>query len=582
MFDEKEGFIIRRISFILLLVLFLSFDSCTLFNFILPKSYRAEKLVEEGIKASRDGNWKMSLEYFQKAAKLVDNPRIYNDLGIAYIHLGDIEKAFYFLQKAVEREPDNLYFMINLAVAYDAGKRYGLALEIYDKVLQRKPDWKIALINKAYTLSNLKKIQDAIVIYKNLLESDPGNVIVLSSLAGLYARLGNFDKALDLYTRVLEKSNYPEIYLAMGAIYELKEDYDKALKYYAEAIRENPDFSLAYFLYGDLKITLGDIKEGLTYLEKSIEVSRKRYYSPEYIGGNYFVLAGIRESMGYDKEARVDYREAFSLYPALKNRPRPIDVDAMIGLAIFLKNSQKLDTAEKKVKEILAINNKDPIAYSLLGDIYYLKGEMGSLAKRQKFYRMAIENYQKSLSLDPDQADVYVKLGNIYFSQGNLEVVYYRQGKYHQAYLNFEEALKIDPNNPAAHLSLALLYDAKGEYAYSDTTTTNKLKFYSKAITELTIAISRGMENFYTDYLLGLLYFKRNSSSDDLKMAEYFVNKSLKQAPAWNSARYLLAMIKLREGEKQEADDILAKIKPPQGEDKSILTYLIMLAKRGG
>ncbi len=549
---------------------------------ILPRPYRAEKLLEKGVAEAKEGRWEKALSYFQQAGKLVDDPRVYNDIGIAYVNLGDLEKGFYYLQKAVEKDPNNVYYMLNLAVAYDAGKRYGLALELYDKILRIKPDWEVALIDKAYTLSNLKKVREAIDIYEGLLRKNPHDVIVLSSLGGLYARLGKFDKALEFYRKVIAERNYPEIYLAMGAIYEFKEEYDKAMEYYSEAIRENPYFSLAYFLYGDLKITLGDIKEGLSYLEKSIEVSKDRYFSPEYLGGNYFILAGVKESLGFDREAENYYRKAFAMYPALKERPRPIDVDAMLGLAIFLKNSQKLDMAEKKVKEILAVNKKDPLALSLLGDVYYLKGEMGSIKKRQEFYKKAIESYQKSLDIDPDQSDVYVRLGNIYFSQGNLEVVYYRQGKYHQAFLNFKKAIKLEPSNPAAHLSLALLYAAQGEYASSDTGATSSDDYYSRAITEMTIAISNGMGNFYTYYFLGFLYFKRNRNPEDLKMAEYFVKKSLDLAPSWNSSKYLLAMIKLKKGEKQEADEILASVKPSSRKDENILTYLIMLSKRGG
>ena len=577
MFKKEE--IIKKV--IVVFVIGVLFSSCSFFNFLLPKTYRAESLVEEGISFARSGQWNKALISFKHALKLVNDARIYNDIGITYVHLGDLEKAFYYFQQASERDSSNPYYQLNLAVAYDKGKRYGLALEIYDKILKVKPGWLPALIDKAYTLSNLKKISDALAIYEAILRSNPRNVLALSSIAGLYARLGQFDKALEYYRRIIPIKGYPEIYLAMGAVYELKEDYDDALKYYKEAISMNPTFSLAYFLYGNLKITIGDIKEGVSYLKKSVELAQKGYSPSPYIGGNYFVLAGMEESLGYDKQAKEFYEKAFMLYPALKDVKRPIDVDAMMGLAVFLKNSNKLDEAEKKVKEILDVDNKNPTAYDLLGDIYFLKGEMGSIKKRQDYYKKAIESYRKSLALGPQQPRVYVKLGNIFFAQGNLEVVYYRQGKYHQAYLDYKEALRLNPKDPVAHLSLGLLYAAKAEYGAADTTESSKALLYSKAITELTIATSEGLGNFYTYYLLGLFYLKKGGTND-LKMAEYFANKSYNLNPNWNSNLYLLGMIFSRMNLQDKAEEYLARIKPKDtGEDKNLITYLLLLSKRG-
>ncbi len=559
-------------------------NGCSVFGIILPKSYKAEKFLEEGVEAAQSGKWEKALAFFLNASKLVDDPRILNDIGLAYLNIGDEVKAIRYLVRAVKREPDNVYFLLNLAVAYDRAKKYGLALEIYNKILQVKPGWVYVSINKAYTLSNLKKLSDAVKIYKGILQKDPENLFALSSLGGLYARIGQYDKALELYKRILSKYQYPEIYLAMGAIYELKNDFNRAIVYYNKSIKLNPDFSLAYFLYGDLKIKIGDIKEGVKYLEKSVELAKKGYEAPSYVGGNYFILAGMEESIGDDKTASYYYRKAFSLYPVLKELKRPVDVDAMLGLAIFLKDSDKLDEAEKKVKEMIAVDPKDPLAYSLLGDIYYLKGEMGSIEKRQGYYKKAISNYKKSLSLDSNQSEVYVKLGNIYFAQGKLEVVYYKQGKFHQAYLNYREAIRLNPADPMAHLSLGLLYGSEGEYSAGETSQTFSTFFYSKAITELTLAMSNGLKNFYVYYLIGYYYYKRHASDKDLRLAEFFTGKSIELNPEWSSPLYLMARIYLEKNEKRKARETLSKIKPHRGQGKEvdILTYLILLTRRGG
>jgi len=57
---------------------------------------------------ARRGLWREALFRFNQAARLdPDNPRIYNNLAVAYEATGEFDKALEFYQKALRAAPDN-------------------------------------------------------------------------------------------------------------------------------------------------------------------------------------------------------------------------------------------------------------------------------------------------------------------------------------------------------------------------------------------------------------------------------------------------------------------------------------------
>ena len=565
---------------LLLIVWALILSSCSIMESLMPKSYKLNNFINEGITYINKNKFNSAKDSFTKAYKIDENnPLVNNNLGLIYSLTGNHEKSFFHFNKALENAPNNIYYLLNLGVAYDKAKRYGLALEKYNKILKIKPDWIPALNNKAYSLVSIKKIKDAIDMYEKILNSDNKNITAITGLAGLYARMSKYDEALKYIDKAEEIKKLPELYIAKATIYELTGDYEKAKELLEYSYKLNPEFSLTSFLLGDLFIRTGDIKNGYKFFKNAVELSEKEEINGnDYIGGNYFVLAGISESITGGSTSKLYYQKAYKLFPQLKNVNKPIDIESILALSILLKNSIKLDKAEDKVKEILKQEPNNPIANNLLGDIYVLKADYGDINKRQFFYNMAITSYEKSIEADPQQSDVYVKLGDIYFSQGNMEVIYYRQGKYHQAFTEYRKALKINPNDPMAHLSLSLIYSAKAEYAASDTKAASPIEKYSKAITELTLARSFSQDNYIYDYLIAYLYSKIGGK-DNYQKAEYFVKTALDLAPKCYNCMYLLSNITYKLGDKEKSYQILSdnNISMKRNEKTDIIKYLKIL-----
>ncbi len=79
------------------------------------------------------------------------------------------------------------------------------------------------------------------------LTHNPEDPDALRGLGLEMQKKGNFDKALEYYFDALKNSSRKEIeYTLIGTIYYLKEELDSALKYFELAIEENDNYEPAY------------------------------------------------------------------------------------------------------------------------------------------------------------------------------------------------------------------------------------------------------------------------------------------------------------------------------------------------
>ncbi|KAF2070438.1 hypothetical protein CYY_008249 [Polysphondylium violaceum] len=129
--------------------------------------------------------------------------------------------------------------------------------------------------------------------------------------------------------------------------------------------------------------------------------------------------------------------------------------DSLIDSAIDNVNKQQYDLSLEFLNRAIKLNQGDPSAYSLRGDIYEF----------QKEYEKAIQDYQKLLELVPNAIPCYSSLASCYSSLGQDD----------KAIKHFEHILYIDPDYLPANGHLGDLYLNKGDL--------NKaLEYYKKVL----------------------------------------------------------------------------------------------------
>ena len=98
---------------------------------------------------------------------------LYDFLSRAHYNLKDYENSAKYIRRAVEKEPENITYLNQLALSLKECGDLEEAKKFYNKVIKLDPDNKQALFNKAIMLAQSKKEQEAIKILERLIKKYP-------------------------------------------------------------------------------------------------------------------------------------------------------------------------------------------------------------------------------------------------------------------------------------------------------------------------------------------------------------------------------------------------------------------------
>jgi len=217
-------------------------------------------------------------------------------------------------------------------------------------------------------------------------------------------------------------------FYSMGRGFLLAEDYERALPFFVEAVRRNPNFAEAFFQIG---YCLGKV-------------------------GRY-------------SDAIGPYLEAI--------RIKPNDFDRHNNLCVAYGMVRRYDEAMKACGEAIRIKEDLSEPYNNLGWVYHKIGR----------YPEAIESCKQAIRLKPDLAMAHFNLGNNYAalkkfeeaiesfkqairikfdyaeSHSNLGAAYNQVGRYQDAIESYKQATRIKPGLGEAHLNLGMTYLRVGD-----------------------------------------------------------------------------------------------------------------------
>jgi tetratricopeptide (TPR) repeat protein len=124
-----------------------------------------------------------------------------------------------------------------------------------------------------------------------------------------------------------------------------------------------------------------------------------------------------------------ELKETYKSQEVLPKEEAGRKADELLGEIDELIKEEKLDEAEKKLIEIINLDNKNVEAFRALGELYY----------ERKNYEEAKQTFEHVLKLEEEEsAEVFFDLSLVYKDMGNTK----------EAINNIKKALKLEPNNP--------------------------------------------------------------------------------------------------------------------------------------
>lgn len=306
--------------------------------------------------------------------------------GEKYLVLGELDKSYFYLQKALEFTPEEPAINYKIAEVLLRGNKPEKALPYAEKATNLDIENKYYALMVAEIYTNLKQPLKAAEILDRLTADGENNQQYNLDLASIYLNAGEYDKALIALDRAEEFYGVMEpVTTQKQRIYLKNNNLDKAIEEgmrLIEAKSGNPDYvlNLVEILYNNNRLD-----QALDLVNTEIS---KFPNQPELHMAAYTLQK---------EKGEIELSEK-SIITAFSNP----DLDPMVESQAFESIFNEMQTSERdsllnKLERLMLLNHPQVAAvFSAIG-----KRRMKAGMKEE-----GIENFKKSLQVDPKNAEL--------------------------------------------------------------------------------------------------------------------------------------------------------------------------------
>jgi tetratricopeptide (TPR) repeat protein len=269
-------------------------------------------------------NFSEAKKHFTKCLKV--NPDDYSALyNVIYCYeINDEYKdAINFVKNFIDNNPYNEFAWHQLGLLHKSNKQFNQAVRAFDYAILIDEYFTGAYFEKARTLQDLGEYNEAIKNYFKILKLDDPSAVVYMHIATCYKEI-----------------NKPKI----------------AIKYFLEAVNEDPLLDYGWLMATELLIAEGDYEKALFYIKKALDT----------------------------EEENIDYL----------NRLAEINIQ----LNLF-------EEAIEALKKSLDFGEKSLIIYLMYADLLHFIGE----------YNQAVKVLFEADKLFKDESDIFYRLSGLFF-----------------------------------------------------------------------------------------------------------------------------------------------------------------------
>jgi len=353
--------------------------------------------------------------------------------SLAYIRLGEIDKATNAIEEASELSTDSIFIKFSKAYLHANRSQNINSLAILDEIIERDSTFIEAYMLKGQLLFLREDFTNAIKSFKSYSELMPNNLKVKLLLAHTYLKNKQFLETNSSLEHLLKRLPEHAFVNQLKGIVEYQlTNYEDALFYIEKAIHNGLDTDSNKAIAGLSSFQLKRYELAYGYL-KSLENKVPNSHPIKRI------LAIVQMELGYELESSETILAIENITEADEN---------LLAKASFelLKNGQ-LNKAKSLMEKIAAMPNKDAQEITRLG---MLKLSMKDLS--------GILDLEKALDIDPNLPIAKKAIATAYFENEDYEAVLTLASKWRK-----EQPDKVDGYNLAAktYIKLQQVEDAE-------------------------------------------------------------------------------------------------------------------------
>jgi len=195
---------------------------------------------KKGLLFMVEGLTKEAIAEFQEVLKKEPNHSLaYEGMGLALFKSGQSEAAEEHFQKALDLDPSLWKTHTFLGIIYNHQSRFEAALREHKAAIALEPDKGILYNNLGISYALMGQHDDALKAFEYALNAGGSTDKVYNNLALVLSKLGRYEEALEAFKLAGDEA---QAYNNLGCVYLQKEDRDKAIRCFEQAIELKPTF----------------------------------------------------------------------------------------------------------------------------------------------------------------------------------------------------------------------------------------------------------------------------------------------------------------------------------------------------
>ena len=434
---------------------------------------RLDYFLTEAAKSRMLGQWSKATELYRHCLDIDScSAEALYQLGRIHFYLRQDSVGLDYLQRAVDRDPDNTYYIEPLVAILLRQGCDEEALPLLEHISRLQTKRSDILYHLANMYAKFDRLEDAISIY-NRLEVLEGKMSRLSNEKfSLYMQMGDSISAFAELQSLCDE--YPaelSYQIDMGYCYQQLDDFESAMEIYEQVRKIDPQNTSLQMAMLDYYIMQG--------MDSLYEATRDSIlYSVETDAGKRIVLLQqMIQRMSADSVEVVHIIERFERVVALDSS----NVELLTMYAAFLNYTQKShDRLREIMLQVLVVEPDNEMATQWLLQYY---------AERRDYFSLE-EICRRGINYHPNELVYPYFLGMILYDSGHYEEaltvldkglrqrsentrlvlisetftikgdVYFKMDRYEEAFLEYDSALVYNKdnilclNNYAYYLSL--------------------------------------------------------------------------------------------------------------------------------
>jgi tetratricopeptide (TPR) repeat protein len=292
----------------------------------------------------------------------------------------------------------------------------------------------ISYANRWNEKHDARDVELSMADFSQAIEVNPRYANAYINLGNAWRRKNDNDRALVDYNEAirLEPKRNAIAYNNRGNSYRDKGDNDLAIADYNQALEIDSKYAFAYNNRGNVYRDKGDVDRALADYNEAIRLD------PRYAVA-YNNRANAYRGKGELDRAIADYNDAIRVDPKY--------ADAYVNRGGVYRDKNDTDRAIADYNEAMRADPNNAVAYASRAFVYNNKGD----------FDRAIADYSEAIRINPKYALAFTNRGNSYRSKGDND----------RAIADYSDALRVDPAYAPAFTNRGLVYEKKGDVAHA-------------------------------------------------------------------------------------------------------------------